>query len=232
MRQRLKTEVPIYRVMEGQRERDFFFTEEEAQGFINEHTQVIEKVDKASGQIVKSNPKKRNFVIAMGSRLVYKPEILKLIQTERNHEFGWTECLYFQDKLKPEIEAMIKERTQTTTPEQAEFQQKRGNILRDILSLSPEEKERLKQELGMSSTAAPAGESQLPDPELPGGADKAFVWEKRTKGALSRMTMPQLTTILEGRGFSAEGLQKAHIIYKILETDKGTPETQEQEIVT
>jgi len=231
LRGRLKADVPIWRVMEDGREKDFFFTEDEANAFIEEQDQAIPTLDKQTGQIKNVQAKRRKFKVVKGSKLVYKPEILKIIKTEGQHQFGWTECLYFQDQIKPEVEEMMKERNESNV-QQDDESVRRGSIMKDIMGLSAEEKIRLKQELGLSSIAAPEGEAELPPPPTPGGIDKAFVWEKRTKGALNRMTIPQLQTILRGRGFGVDGLSKPHIVYKILETDKGIEEPKEQEVVT
>ena len=233
MRQRLKAEVPIYTVLEDRKPRDWFFEEKEASQFIKEQQDLVQIVDKQTGQIRKGKAQRSSYRIVPGKKLVWKPEILDLIKAESGHEFGWTQSLYFQEKIKPEIEAMIEQQNKNEMPVAAD-DSRRGNIMREILGLSAEEKQRLKQELGLDSMAAPEGEDELPPPPVPGGVDKAFVWEKRTKGALNRMTMPQLQTILQGRGLPIDGISKPLLVHKILETDaqQENAETQPQEIVT
>ncbi len=232
LRQRLKTEVTIWRVMEDERERDFFYTKDDAQAFINEFEQAVPTLDKATGQIRNANRKRRNFKIVEGKKLNYKPEISALIKKERGHKFGWSECLYFKDQIKPDVEAAIEERNKKFSINAQDDSTRRGSILSDILNLTTEEKQKLKEDLGMSSTAAPSGEQDLPPVPLPGDDNKEFIWEKRTKGALNRMTLPQLKTILKGRGFGVDGLAKPMIVHKILETDQGSPEPKTQEIIT
>jgi len=197
MRDVLKEKKDIFKVFMDGKERDVFRTKEEAEEFINENTEVRQKVDKITGNVV-TLTSKHKFKIVPGTTIDYRDEIIDLIRRENGrHEFGWTQCDEFQNDIKPSILKLIEERSRTETPADS-----KESILTQLRSMTPEEKEELKALLSIKN-AVPESTHENVEEEFdnPDVVPVNF-WEAHPVSHYRKMKKEELIKIYEGRGFT------------------------------
>lgn len=203
LREVLKTEKTIYKVLRNKREIVFYYDKREAEEFVNDQVEVKHKLDKVTGEM-KAITNKHKFEIVPGKKLEYRDEILELIKRENGkHDFGWTESEMFQKEIKPKVVALIKERIQKDKTPADEKQ----NILNILRSLSDEEKKEL---LSQSKPTIPESTHEKDDDK--GDLDSEInPWEKRKIGDYRKMRKELLLKIYRGRGNVVEEDEITHV---------------------
>jgi len=137
--------VPIWTAVEGKRVLGDFKSAKEAKSWIEDLTEPTLKL--INNVMTPVKVRKRKIDIIERSTRQYPEKVLKIIEKEKNlHEFGWTQCPFFTEKVQPKVKAMIKERRE-------KMEKKPGvtaapiDMIRSIAKMSEEEKAALRSML-------------------------------------------------------------------------------------
>ena len=213
LRKILCEEKPIIRVFhkDKNREVDFFYTEEDADYFISEHPKV-------------------RFVKQEGTKLEKTSEVEVLIKKYGRGKYGWTECLEFKERIRPEVEQLIKkEREIYTEKGGAVNSQDIINAIKDltleqrkdILEVAKEAEE--EDGFGDVDLSGSTGQQLPPPPEAPdedllGEATGAKPVENvLTKTKLNKMNLAKLQEVCIKNDIDFDGKKKSSLVTEICE---------------
>lgn len=96
----LMCSTPIYHVLCDKERKCWFPSKAEAEAFADDQGRTEVKLDK-DGTFKPMKVNKQRWSVEPGERMLWKPEVLAMIQREHNkHRFGWTECDEFKAKWR------------------------------------------------------------------------------------------------------------------------------------
>ena len=227
MRDVLKEPTKIYKVCKKGQDRDinFFYDKDSALGYVEENTQILQRIDPTTG-IIKNQKAKTSLEVVEGSILEYKPEIKKLINKEnRTNEFGWTQSKEFQNVWKPKILELIEERKKDMAENPSG---KIGNILSSVSSLPEDQLEELRQIINGRTKDSEHSDT------LAINAEKNTLdfdpFELHTKMDYRKMKKEKLIKILTARGVeNPQDINWTAMCDKLFEMDTKTLEEQNNE---
>lgn len=176
LRDELKHERKIFKVLRNGKEISFHFAKADAKAEIDDllANESVLKMHPGSKQLVQTKTKRYKYDIDdKGTFLTYKPEIEELINIygprgKQRQEYGWTQCQQFQEDIKKKVmEEVAKRRKEFAHSSDA------GDIFSTVSNMTPEERDKLKSMLGLGGGnpggAPPPAGLTAPKPVMGGG---------------------------------------------------------------
>jgi hypothetical protein len=212
----IRVDVPMYRVInpENGKEVDWFYTEEEAQMFLEEEHSVI----KGKHGVPHFEKPYRKCVIVPGKVREKRPEIKELIRRYAGNPHGWTECDEFQKQWLNQVNEKIRQRREAmdSTPTAATLTEEdvQKQVFNVLASMSPDQIEKMRA----IAKSQKDSESKTEEP-APVDTEKHYA-----KSALERLRIDDIRKIADARGIATFDKTKPSLIEDIMAAQEASQE--------